>query len=412
MRGKLQSAVILAAVALCLAGCGDRSDQAESVITSSIGISKEQKAVLKAGIEPGAVLTEHCLYNDDGVDVTQMDHAGNKLNHVVLKDEETFDSLLCGSDKRIIYARNVGFGQENIDKDLYSVPVLQTDTGETVQWDQAEQIASCQYDMVDNAKIYLQEPYLIYGADDHTLVRLDLETGTEETLEFPVERVTGYNFAYMDGCLYLVDEDSGVVYRIHISEWKLETLYDCENPKEQIAAIWVDGQCLYMEIGTDEDGFVSDRLECFDMEQKKTVDQLSVQEVKHYLEKEKIYTDVREDYVFFEGLSVYAGKVYITVVVWPQSQERMGEEIMVLLSCTGNDMSNLENEREVTKWCYERREYIDWSTLDGYGDLYYFEYADQEVESHLMCYHLDTKKLEEVGHNELIWLGYDVLQGW
>ncbi|MDE6566969.1 MAG: hypothetical protein K2K70_04445 [Lachnospiraceae bacterium] len=428
MRGKLRIAVVVTALALGLAGCGVKEQQkdtaedkskADAVIQHAGNTSEErQMLTLKEDIEPGAVLTEYCLYKeeDDAV-IVQSDHAGNELSRVTLEDDDTFDGLLCGSDKRIIYARERADSELlNIDRDLYSAPVLQTENGETVRWDQAEKIATYRYELGEESNVYyLQEPYLIYCADDHTMVRHNLETGDEENMELSPEHMAEFDIASLDGYLYLEEDDYDYeekigLYRIDIAKWTIEKVIELENQEEEIGQIWIEGPLLYMEIGRDEDGFVLDRLECFDLDQKKTVGQLSTQEIISFLEKEKLCTDVVESDVDCDGLSVYAGKVYITLSVYGQLEEEVNDGVrVVLLRCSENDLSNLENEQEMTEWYYENKNYSAFSVLDGYGDLYYFDYADKDMDGHLMRYHLDTKKMEEVGHDELIWRGYEAI---
>lgn len=236
-------------------------------------------------------------------------------------------------------------------------------------------------------------------------------------MELSLEHMAEFDIASLDGCLYLKDirddydyEGEIGLYRIDIAKWTLEKLIELENREEEIGWIWIEGSHLYMEIGRDEDGFVLDRLECFDLEQKKTVGQLSIQEIISFLEKEKLCTEAVESEVNCSGLSVYAGKVYITLSVYGQLDEEMNDGArVVLLRCTDNDLSNLENVPEMTEWYYENRNNSQFSVLDGYGDLYYFDYADKDMKAYLMRYHLDTKKMEEVGHDELIWRGYDAI---
>lgn len=427
MRRKWCSVVMIAALAVCLAGCGAREQQRDSAeeknqvdaVVRNAGMTSEeqQRLELKADIEPGVVLTEHCLYYFDDENIIQTDHAGNELSRVPLEDDETFAGLLCGSGQRIVYAREYTSDYDVEQIDLYQVPVLQTDDGESVNWDQKQKLVSCRYDPVLYPDVFLQEPYLVYRLDDYTIVRHHLETGDEEKMDLSMDQLAVENNADFDGCLYFRGiptedkwEDMGALYRLDIANWKLEKLYEMEDREEYISHIWIEGSFAYMNISKDEDGYVFSRLECFDLEQKKRVGQLSAQDIFGFLEQEKICTWAQDAEIDCSGLSVYAGKAYLTVSGYDYDVESGKEKSRdILLCCTEKNLSNLENEREMTDW-YDTHSKDEGhcNTLDGYGEFYYFEVIDEEEdEFQRMCYHLDTKQMEELGHNELIWQGYE-----
>lgn len=403
----LAAGLAMTVLAACLAGCGakgsgeDQERLPEKTMEHSVRMDEDaQRDVLKARIEyierdgDGVVLTEHCLYEEakEGL-VVQRNHQGKELSRHRLDSKGAGFVLYCGSEKRIIYENGV--------RDLYSAPVSQTDDGETVSWEQSEKVAAYQGECT---YVCLCEPYLIYGEDDNTLVRLDLDTGERKTMEFPLSNSTIERFSAGEEWLYLTERESGSVYRIHPKEWNYEKLYECEDPGERIELITVDGSFLFLELFSDY------RIECFDMEQQKTVGKLSVAEVKQFLQAEELWKDTeKKKLISFDGVSVYHGRVYFILDFWEK-------EAVVFLSCQEKDLSDLQMEKEFMDWTeqadFDQSENSVRSGLGGYGDLYYVHYYDSQIKEHLVRYHLDTKQWEEVGENELIWLAYQALGWW
>ena len=425
MRRRLWSAVVLTALAVCLSGCGAREQQkgttveksrADAIIQNArINNEEQQKAFLEE--HAGVVLTERCLYEYDAVDdvIVQMDYEGNELNRFPINEEENCEILLCGSDKRLILSKYV----KDDTLTLYSVPVLQTEDGETVRWEQEEKITSC-YEEFLGPEVVLYEPFLLYKEDSNTLVRLDMETGERKNFTFPLTDLAVYRLAYIDDYLYLVnkkdndvDMDSGknsTVYRINIAEGTAEKLYECEKQDEQPYNLFVNGQFLYMLV---DNGHVMDRIECFDMEQKKTVGQLSVREIECLIKEEVMTGSVEECWEFdLDGISIYAGRFYIMASTSWLKEKGVSRETAIprtaLLSCSAKEMTDLKYEQDLTEWF--KKQGCDKTVLGlgiaGDEDNYYFQYELYEGEktniSHLMRYHLDTKQIEEVDEKELI----------
>ena len=425
---RLWSAVVLTALAVCLSGCGVREQQkdtteekskADAVIQNAgMNSEKQKRAFLEENA--GLVMTERCLYEDDAVDdlIIQMDYEGNERNRFPINEEENAEYLVCGSDKRLILSTYV----DDDTLTLYNVPVLQTDDGETVRWEQKEKIAPCYGDTIGcAAEVVLCEPYLFYKEDSNKLVRLDMETGDRKNFTFPLTDIELYHFAYADEYLYLfnlkdddVDMDSGensAVYRINIAEGTSEKLYECEKPDEDPYNLFVDGQFLYILF--DDENARDDRIECFDPEQKKTVGQLSVREIERLIKEEVMSGSVEECWEFaLDGISIYAGRFYIMArTSW--LKEKGGNEVpipkTVLLSCSAKDMTDLKYEQDLAKWF--QKQACDKTVLglgmDGDEDNYYFLYDSYESEkpniTHLMRYHLNTKQIEEVDEKEPIW---------
>lgn len=417
----LAAGLVMTVLAACLAGCGakssgeDRERLPKKTMEHSVRMDEDaHRDVLKARIEyierdgDGVVLTEHCLYEEAGEGlVVQRDHQGKELSRHRLDSKGDGFALYCGSEKRIIYENGV--------RNLYSVPVSQTEGGETVFWEQSEKVAAYQGEFT---YVCLCEPYLIYGEDDNTLVRLDLDTGDRKTMEFPLSNATIKRFSAGEEWLYLTDVGSGIVYRLHPGEWKVEKLYEGRDPGEMIECITVDGSFLFLEFFSEDD---YDRIECFDMEQQKTVGKLSAAEVRPLLQAEGLWKDtaiesiirsdgssVYRDEINFVGLSVYHGRVYFLL----DFREKLG----ILFSCQENDLSDLQMEEEFMDWMeqadFDQSENSPRGGLGGYGDLYYVHYYDSQIKEHLVRYHLDTKQWEEVGENELIWLAYQAVGWW
>ncbi len=406
---RLAAGLAMTVLAACLAGCGakgsgeDRERLPKKTMEHSVRMDEDaQRDVLKARIEYierdgfGVVLTEHCLYEEaeEGL-VVQRDHQGKELSRHRLDSKGSGFTLYCGSEKRIIYV-NGG--------DLYSVPVSQTDVGETVFWEQSEKVVTYQGESTD---VCLCEPYLIYSENDNTLVRLDLDTGDRKMMEFSLLNSTIERFSAGEEWLYLTEWKSGIVYRIHPREWEFEKLYECSDPGEGIELITVDGSFLILELFSDH------KIECFDMEQQKTVGKLSVAEVKQFLQAEGMWKErEKKKLISFNGVSVYHGRVYFIL----DFGETWKKEEVVFLSCQEKDLSDLQIEKEFMDWTeqadFDQSENSIRSGLGGYGDLYYVHYYDSQIKEHLVRYHLDTKQWEEVGENELIWLAYQALGWW
>lgn len=404
----LAAVLAVTVLALCLSGCGaegsgeDQERLPKKTVERPDRMDEDaQRDVLKARIEyverdgDGVVLTEHCLYEEAGEGlVVQRDHQGKELSRYRLDSRGDGFSLYCGSEKRIIYENGV--------RDLYSVPVSQTDDGETVLWDQSEQVASYQGGYT---YVYLCEPYLIYGEDGNTLVRLDLDTGDRETMEFPLDQSTIERFSAREEWLYLTDV-RGIVYRIHPKEWKLEKLYECKDPEGFAGLSAVDGSLLFLEFLSGNDYA---RIECFDIGQQKTAGKLSEAEVKPFLQAGGLWKDTEKMKPFrFDGISVYHGRVYFLLDFWENEKG-------VMLSCQESDLSDLQMEKGFADWMGQAdldQPELCMGGLGGYGDLYYFHYYDSRIKQHLVRYHLDTGHWEEVGENELIWLAYQALGWW
>lgn len=447
MRRKWCRVVMIAALAVCLAGCGAREQQKDSAeknqvdaVVRNAGMTSEeqQRLRLKADIEPEVILTEHCLYtvSDDEEDldsavIVQKDHQGNELKRIPLKGVSESDllDLLCGSDKHIIFSKYAEDGFLN----LYSVPVLQTDDGETVPWEKAERIGSCyEEEIVGYAQAALCEPYLIYREDAHTLVRLDMETGDRKTYAIPLTIIELYNFANIDGYLYLVsardedsDSDSAInfcIHRINFNDGTSEKLYESER-QEYPHSLYIDGKFLYMWF-TDmsNNGSVPARMECFDLEQKKIAGQLFAREIEDFMREKVMAGSVEECWEHYEGdcFFVYAGRLYMMEnTSWLTEKGGDGEVAIprtVLLSCSANDLTDLKSEQDLAVWFQKQKCDKSAVGLGGYGDVYYFiydSYEDQQPpKTHLMRYYLDTKQIEEVDHKELIWQGYSASYSW
>lgn len=441
MRGKLRIVVVVTALVLGLAGCGAREQQKDTAegqskadaVIQNVELSSEEgkKAFLKAHTE--SVLTEHCLYteyDDDGNDVIiQMDYEGNEQNRFPINEEENCETLVCGSDKRLILSKYVGDEEDIEITDLYSVPVVQTEEGETVQWEQEEKIGSCYDGLLEFSKAVLCEPYLLYiecyKENHNTLVRLDLETGEQKKFTFPLADLDLYYPAYIEDYLYLVNtkdidfdkgsENNAAVYRIDIAQGSLEKLYESEKQEEDPCILFVDGQFLYQVIENDA---VEDRIECFDLKQKKTVGQLSVEEIKRLIREEVMSGSVEECWEFIlDGLSVYAGRLYIMPKTsWLTEKGGDGEAAIpetVLLSCSAKDMTDLKYEQDFEEWLQKQdcdKMMLGLGTA-GKEDGYYFVYdsydeVHEQRNYYLMRYHLDTKQIEEVDKKELIWQLY------
>lgn len=424
MKRRLRSVVLLTSLAVCLSGCGGRGLQKDTTgekskadtVIQNAGINNEEKR--KAFLEENAdvVLTDRCLYIDDSVDdvIIQMDYEGNELDRFPRNEEENAEVLLCGSDKRLILSKYASDDTET----LYSVPVLQTDDGETVRWEQEEKIAPCYPCYHDDAEAVLCEPYLFYEEDCNTLVRLNMETGERKNFTFPLAELD--LFDCMDGYLYLFNErdddvdldseENSAVYRINVAEGTSEKLYECGKQGEYPHDLFVDGQFLYILF---YNGYVADRIECFDLKQKKTVGQLPGGEIERLIKEEVMSGSVEECWEFaLDGLSVYGGRFYIMArTSWLTEKGGDGEAAIpgtVLLSCADKDMTDLKYEQDLAEW-FQKRDCDETASglgMDGEEDSYYFLYESYEREkpniTHLMRYHLDTKQIEEVDEKELL----------
>lgn len=422
MKRRLRSVVLLISLAVCLSGCGGRGLQKDTTgekskadtVIQNAGINNEEKR--KAFLEENAnvVLTDRCLYIDASSDdvIIQMDYEGNELNRFPINEEENAEVLVCGSDKRLILGKNAE-DEDDETMTLCSVPVLQTDDGETVRWEQEEEVGPCKDEVA-----VLCEPYLFYQEARNTLVRLNMETGERKNFTFPLAELD--LFACMDGYMYLfngrdvdVDMDSGensALYRINVAEGTSEKLYEREKQGEYPHDLFVDGQFLYILFG---DEYVVDRIECFDLEQKKTAGQLSVGEIERLIKEEVMSGSVEECWEFsLDGLSVYKGRLYIMArTSWLTEKGGDGEAAIprtVLLSCAHKDMTDLKYEQDLAEWFQKQGcdKTVSGLGMDGDEDSYYFLYDSYESEKpviiHLMRYHLDTKQVEEVDEKELL----------
>lgn len=431
MRRKIWITVMMTALVLGLAGCGAREQQkdtaekknkADAVIQDAGTTSEEQQKVfLKAHTD--AVLTKHCLYTDYNDDdckdvIVQMDYEGNELKRFPINEEEIDEELLCGSDKRLILSRNADVDEDDETRVLYSVPIVQTEDGETVQWEQEEKITSYYDEFLKFPNAVLCDPYLLYKEDRNTLVRLDMETGERKNFTFPLTDLRLYHFGYIDDDLYLVtknddDMDSGknsAVYRLNIAEGTSEKLYECEKQDEYPYDLFVDGQFIYMLFTeTLRSGVLEDWIECFDLEQQKTVGQLSFEEIKRLIQDEVMAGSVEEVWEFaLDGLSLYGGRLYIMArTSWLTEKGGDGEAAIprtVLLSCSAKDMTDLKYEQDLAEWFQEQGcdKFVSGIGTGGYKDIYYFIYEDENHITHMMRYYLDTKQIEEVDKKELI----------
>lgn len=443
MRRKWLAGILFAVLMLCLSGCGvnEKTDKKTEKKIRQKSVNEEE--FLRAYMQPGGVLTSNCIYvrDETGEYIVQWSHEGKELSREEFECDE-YDmgyGLEAGSDRRLIlsqYQNKKGVGEQQV---LYNVPIRQTDNGETVQWNQKEEVAVAEI----TERVVLCEPYLIYMEcieEKYTLIRLDLETKEKKKLDFlGLEDVDFYPAAVADGLLYLFDREAvtgrgGIVYRIHIDDWTSEKVYEGTGSMEEIYGLSIDGDYLWMSIDTYEDGdgdgvsiYSYCRIECYDMKQKKTVAVLSGKELMQVLEKENVWgsnmTCMDIDAV---DVYAYAGRLLVTVEIEIAIKNTDGSRIMetkqIMLSCPQEDIKKLTYEREVIEWCcnhtYQNKfEHEDTQNnagveyesniFAGFGDNVYLAYTDKDDKKvHLIRYNVETKKRVEVQEKELVWQAF------
>lgn len=426
----------MAALAMSLCACGAKEEK--KIGKRDAGkIEEEQKEQRRREFLErnfGGILTEKCIYEvtEEG-EILQKDLQGKELDRHKVPLKRGWRVILEGvSGKWLLYS--VDELSEDGKYRLYRCPIRQRGEGETVLWEQAEELARVMWGKdTAGSCLWLKEPYLLYN-NGKVLVRLNLETGEEKMLDFQEEIWCASSIIddLEEDCLYFhvdglngpwEDRDKGdhdSLYRIDVRQWSVEKVYSNQDGGSDFFCHPISGKNVLLEVCA-EDDCVFKRMEYYDTAQKKVLGTLSRKEIGDFLDRKKLFGLKQDRRVLWMTMAFgYQGRIYFACGMrYDMVEDRDGwkpDDVRdVLLSCPEEDLSALSYEEDISEWWYgntEKQMAEGESSsahvihLGGFVAAFenelYVSYRDpKDHGEHLMLYDLDTKKKREIGEKEL-----------